>query len=69
MPKKGIFEKKKPSVTILLSSCLHILFPINISHKSYYNIISLPWAPIFFYHSISFASPIAKPIGPHQWLM
>jgi hypothetical protein len=34
-----------------------------------YNHIFLPWALAFFYHTTSFASLTAKPIGPCQWIM
>jgi hypothetical protein len=66
MSKKSIFEKN-PSLNILLSSLIFIFSsPKNISLKIYYNIISLPWAPAFFYESTSFASPTAKHVGPCQ---
>ena len=39
------------------------------SIKLYYKSISLPWAPPFFYHTTSFASFTAKPVGPCQWIM
>jgi hypothetical protein len=52
---------------IILLSCFHLLFSKKTFHlKIIKNIISLPWAPAFFYESTSLASPVAKSVGPCQ---
>ena len=57
---------QKSSLTILLSSSS--LSKKNYHFKFLFN-ISLPWTPVFFYESTSFASPTAKPFGPCQRIM
>jgi hypothetical protein len=49
--------------------CLRLLSsPKRISFVYHINSISMPWALAFFYLSIYFASPTAKPVGPCQWI-
>jgi hypothetical protein len=53
----------------LIFSCLHLLFPPQKYYSKYLFNISLSWTPAFFYESIFFASPTAKPFGPCQRIM
>jgi hypothetical protein len=65
---KGQFWKNSSWTILFVFYCLRLLFPQKKSHPNFYsNIIS--WAFAFLYHSISFASPTAKPIGPCLWIM
>ena len=68
MSQKGSFEKRNPSLTILLSSSS---LPQNMFHDVlfYYNNISMSRVVVFFPLEHLFASPIAKPVGPCHWIM
>ena len=70
LKRENLKEKRGAILTICLSSLVfHLHLPQKKSIKIYDNNISLPWALAFSYHSTSFVSPTAKPVGPCQWVM
>ena len=69
-PKRAILKNNNKQITFHHSLVFIFSSPQKYIHsKKDRNIISLPWAPNFFYWSTSFTSPIAKPIAPCRWIM